>query len=188
MEIGSGIYDLLLGLIGEGTVLNEFEETIELIGNYLKRDEASNGVINDKMLERIQNDIPDRNDKDLNSAGTFATDMISSQIRDKRKMLKLLNNLKKYAEERDIEFNFVILTAAQFSSGFGKPDFGKIEILFSSASKTLTERFDKIAASFNARAKKRNKFFYLFYKRKNGEPKEIDCAEISKIMMIGNGK
>lgn len=169
-----------LGAIGKGSVLENFETAMEIIGNYLKKNSKS-GVIDDALLTQIENDFPDQNDEDL-SETSYGEQMIKIQIEEKRKMLSILRVLKNYAESRDMLFNFVILTETQFSSGFGKPDFDRIGILFPYASDRPIKPFKEIASSFISMERRRDKFFYLFYKRQNGKPIEVDCDEISRIL------
>lgn len=169
-----------LGAIGTGDILKDFESTMENIGNYLKKN-SSSGIINDDLLTQIENDLPGEDDEDLTNTA-YGKQLIKAQTEDKKKMLKVLRALKDYAKSKDMKFDFVILNETQFISGFGKPDFDRIEILFPNASERPIKPFKQVVSSLTFTKKNRDKFFYLFYKRNNGQPTELDCDEISRIL------
>ena len=93
-----------------------------------------------------------------------------------------MHSLQNYAKEKDIECNFVIIKASQFNSGFGKPDFSKIKIIFKTNKNEEYVNFGDIVSSLKAKEKERDDFFYLFYKRKDSEEKvnikNIDNKEL----------
>lgn len=168
-----------LGNIGSGAVLEEFENSMEMIGNYLKKNSTS-GVINDELIKEVQDDVPSEDDIAL-----FAPEdkkLFEKQKQTKETMLRILYALRDYAQAKNVLFDFVILTASQFNSGFGKPDFAQIDIFFPDVSKNPIRKFREIASSLNAKESQRDKFFYLFYKRKDGDISEIDCDEISLML------
>lgn len=168
-----------LRVIGNGSVLDDFENVIEEIGEYLKK-YSNNGVINDTLIEKIEKDIPSQDD--CNLSDLLGDKIISIQNKNKLKMLKILCALREYAKSNGLKFDFVILTASQFNSGFGKPDFANIEIDFSTESKKSIMKFSDIASSLQAKNRKRDRFFYLFYKRDNGDPSDLDCDEIVNVL------
>ena len=169
-----------LGAIGSGDVLKQFEDSMENIGNYLRRN-SRNGVIDDELLENLKNDMPSQRDLDL--LGSIGDKIVNTQNKDKNGMLKIFTKLQEYAKKNDIPFSFVILTASQFNSSFGKPDFANIDIVFkTSPPKTSIKKFSEVASSLEAKASQRDKFFYLFYKRNIDNPIGIDCEEISRML------
>ena len=62
-----------------------------------------------------------------------------------------------------------ILKANQFNSGFAKDAFAKIQIEFNNLQKPCS--FEKVTNTLKAEKSPREKFFYLFYRRKNKEGK-----------------
>lgn len=86
-----------------------------------------------------------------------------SAIEKKNKCSRWLKVLKKFAEEQKIPFDFVIIKANQFTSGFAKDAFGKIKIEFDSQRKPCY--FEKVTNVLKAEKSDRDKFYYLYYRR-----------------------
>lgn len=86
-----------------------------------------------------------------------------SAIEKKKKCLRWLYVLKKFAENQNIPFDFVIIKANQFTSGFAKDAFGKIKIEFDSQRKPCY--FEKVTNVLKAEKSVRDKFYYLYYRR-----------------------
>lgn len=169
-----------LGAIGSGDVLKRFEDSMENIGNYLRRN-SDNGVIDDKLVENLSNDI--QSIDNLDKSDQLQNKLIGAQNKEKKTMLKVFRKLQEYAKTKKIEFSFVLLTASQFNSNFGKPDFANIDIVFKNSSdKKIIKKFSEVASSLEAKVSQRKKFFYLFYKRDINNPIEIDSDEISSVL------
>lgn len=103
------------------------------------------------------------------------------QLEDKEMILRVIRSLKAYADEKEIDCNFVILKASQFSSGFGKPDFSAINIAFQTKEGEKVAAVGDIVSALKAKERDRDDFFYLFYKRKEGidaNKNDIDNQEI----------
>ncbi len=78
---------------------------------------------------------------------------------------KWLSAFKEFATEQNIEpFDFVIVKANQFNSGFSKEAFAKIAIEFNSLNKPCY--FEKVTNTLKADKSPREKFFYIFYRRR----------------------
>lgn len=133
--------------------------------------------INETALEECIKDIGD-SQKFLEST-TLNKENIESTIIDKEKHLQWLKALKTFAEEQKIDFDFVILKANQFNSGFAKDDFAKIQIEFDTLRKPCF--FEKVTNTLKAERSTRDKFFYLFYRRTNKENK-IDLRRLAVIL------
>lgn len=172
-----------LDIVRAGTVLDIFENIIDKIGEYLKK-YSENGVIDNALIERLKMDTPSKDDcrKFALFDDAVVDKMFDVQNKEKVQMLKILQALQSYAKSKNIKFDFVILTASQFNSGFGKPDFNKIEIDFSTESKKVMKKFSDIALSLQAKTRQRDKFFYLYYKRENEQPQEIDYDELASVL------
>ena len=99
-------------------------------------------------------------------------------IADKKKNLMWLEALKQFADEQNIDFDFVILKANQFNSGFAKEAFAKIQIEFSSLKEPCY--FEKVTNTLKAEKSSREKFFYLFYRR-TGDT-EINLRKLAVIL------
>lgn len=133
--------------------------------------------INETALDECIKDI--ENSKKLLEATTVSKENIESTIVDKEKHLQWLKALKAFAGEQKIDFDFVILKANQFNSGFAKDDFAKIQIEFDTLQKPCF--FEKVTNTLKAERSSREKFFYLFYRRTNKEDR-IDLRRLAVIL------
>lgn len=100
-------------------------------------------------------------------------------IRQKEKYVKWLEIFKEFADEHNVKFDFVIIRANQFNSGFAKEEFGKISIGFDTLN-NLCE-FKDVTNVLKAEKSSREKFFYLYY-RKNDECDNIDVNSLALSM------
>lgn len=133
--------------------------------------------INETALDECIKDI--ENSKKLLEATTVSKENIESTIVDKEKHLQWLKALKAFAGEQKIDFDFVILKANRFNSGFAKDDFAKIQIEFDTLQKPCF--FEKVTNTLKAERSSREKFFYLFYRRTNKEDR-IDLRRLAVIL------
>ena len=141
-----------------GSFLRDFESAMSVTAKYLIKSTDS-WVIDDRLIDKLENEIENIKNMDLDS------DTKKVQMQDKEKILKVMHLLRKYAQEKNIECNFIILMASQFNSGFGKADFSGLNIVFKTREGERIEKFGDIASSLQAKARERDNFFYLFYKR-----------------------
>ena len=133
--------------------------------------------INETALDACIKDI--ENAQSLLKSTTLNKEKIEAIIVEKEKNLQWLNALKAFAEEQKIDFDFVILKANQFNSGFAKDAFAKIQIEFDTLQKPCY--FEKVTNTLKAEGSSREKFFYLFYRRANKENK-IDLRRLAVIL------
>lgn len=166
----------ILDLASGGSILNEFETAMSQTAKYLIKSTDS-WVINDALISKLKKEIDE-----LNRSFNGDEETRKVQLEDKTKILKVVLSLNKYSEEKKIDCNFVILMTSQFNSGFGKPDFSAINIVFETSKGEKVAKFGDIVSSLNAKEKNRDNFFYLFYKRKNDDidHTDIDNQEICK--------
>ena len=128
--------------------------------------------INDNALAACKEDLEKA--KELLAAMPDKEKM-SSAIAKKEQHLKWLEALKRFSEEEEIPYDFVILNAKQFNSGFAKEAFGKIQIEFDEEQKTCD--FKTVTNTLKADKSIREKFFYLFYRR--DEKKKIHFRKLA---------
>ena len=86
--------------------------------------------------------------------------------------------LQKYAEECKGTCDYIILKASQFSSGFDKNEFGKIQIYFPGKDQDKIFDFEKVVPTLNSSNDNKKNFFYLYYKYDNN--KEFNREELCK--------
>ena len=163
----------ILGLVGKGAYLETFEKAMDLTATYLSKS-TDLGVINSDVIQTVISE-KEKIEK-LEFEGDAETKKV--QIRDKTLILNVMEILKESAERNGFECDFVILKASQFGSGFAKPEFREINIVFETKTERETKKFGDIVSSFEARPQERDDFFYLFYKRKS---KGCECLNIQEI-------
>lgn len=155
----------------------ELEEKIEDLVKYLSTTNSSI-ELNQHAYEGLLKDINAIRNESENLLGNLR-DKYKITLEEKEKHLKLLGCFKRFAEEQKIDFDFIILTAKRFNSGFGKVDFEKIEVDFSTLKSTC--EFKKVATSFNADENERETFFYVFYRRKDRKHK-LDVTKLAQYL------
>ena len=100
-------------------------------------------------------------------------------IHEKKEMLHICKPLQEFAQENQIDFNFLLLGNDLFYSAFGNDDFSKIEIVFKkNESKPVLKLFGdmKILSSEKPDGEK---FYYIFYDRKENQ-QSFDINELVK--------
>lgn len=135
--------------------------------------------INENALNACENDIIAAQNFLENM--TTGKENMEATIVEKKKHLQWLKALKIFAKEQDIAFDFVILKAKQFNSGFAKDAFAKIQIEFDMLKRT--KYFGEVTNTLKAEKSSREKFFYLFYRRTDKKIK-IDSRNLA--VKLGN--
>lgn len=133
--------------------------------------------INAAALAACKKDI--ENAQKLLETATENKENIEAMIVEKGKHMQWLKALEAFAAEQKIDFDFVILKANQFNSGFTKEAFAKIKIEFDTLQRPCF--FEKVTNTLKAERSSREKFFYLFYRRIDKENK-IDLRRLAVIL------
>lgn len=137
-------------------------------------------VLNQTALEAMEEDIKRIKDeiKDPKEA--------QKMMETKEYHLKWIRLLQKYAQNQEIDFDFLFLSADQFNSGFRKPEFNNIEVVFPELRDPC--KFSAVSNVLKAGESKRKKFFFLFYNRKENQ-QEIRITElITDMISLANEK
>lgn len=112
-----------LGFSSGGELLKQFECAMDATAKYLgKRSDV--WTINEKLMKIIQEEMDNIDNQELDEISKHA------QKKDKELILKVLRCLRQYAYEKNLAYDFIIIRASQFNSGFGKPDFASTNIAF----------------------------------------------------------
>lgn len=162
-----------LQLAGNGELLENLETAMEATAKYLSKSSDS-WVINNSLISKLEFELSEIEKADLDS---YTKEV---QITQKNSILKVTRCLQEYAEEIKTSYDFIILMASQFNSGFGKPDFSETNIVFSTKGTDKVSKFGKIVSSLEAKEKARESFFYLFYTRNSGTTNVIDKDDLCK--------
>lgn len=166
----------LLNLAKGGTLLDEFEKAMSVTANYLVRSTDA-WVIDDDLIKKLEEERERIYKEDMDQ------ETRKVQLEDKERILKVMHALQRYADDKQMKCNFVVLMASQFGSGFGKADFTETNVVFQTKEGEKTAKFSDIVSSLKAKEKQRENFFYLFYKRDpdaDTEEIDIDNQEICK--------
>lgn len=145
---------------GKGSTYDQLLEALDNTATYIEKNFVS-GVINENLIQQINEEL--NNIETDNTIKNQASK--SQQIKVKKSILKVLNCLKKFADENNSEFDFILLRANQFYSGFNKMDFEKIKILFPESNDLYN--FGDVVTTLGSE-KDNDKFFYMYYREKSG--------------------
>lgn len=143
-------------------IFSIIEEEFDHLGEYLHS--LGSFGINQYAFERCRKEI-ETAEKSENQNHRKQSNGAEGGLKEKKRHLRVLECLKKYAESQKIDFDFIVIKANQFSSGFSNTEFGKLKIAFPELKKPC--RFQDVTTTLSAQKSTRDKFFYLFYRRKN---------------------
>lgn len=149
----------ILDLASGGKLLETFEKAMSVTAKYLIKSTDS-WVIDKELIEKLEEE------KEMLMAADLDSETRKVQVEDKELILKVVHSLERYAEQKNMDCNFVILMASQFNSGFGKPDFSMTNIVFHTKEGEKIAEVENVVSSLKAKERERDSFFYLFYKRK----------------------
>lgn len=160
-----------------GEILKEFETAMAATAKYISG-RSDIWHINEELVNTIKSELQEIDNQDLDEMSKTV------QKRDKEKILKVVNCLQRYALEKNIEYDFIIIKSTQFNSGFGKTDFSDTNIVFPMGNgEEKVAKVGKIVSSLNARVKDRDDFFYLFYKRDNNNDTQLESRELCTLLI-----
>lgn len=174
--------------VGEDSdVMNYIEKEINDLSQYVLNITGKD-TIDDSTIDACQKEISKAKRKLTSSKETNKRD-VSNHLKTVQGHLKVLQCMKKTAKKSGVDFDLLILKADQFNSGFMKEEFAQLLILF--PDRNHVDRFGKIVNTMSAEKTEKDKFFYLFYRRKeNGDLKGIIDAEAlaTELANIANNK
>lgn len=151
------------------TVEDELEELLKYL-NYANK----SSEMNDDALAALQHDI--ESTKQMTKDGSISEKKLKKQLVAKEKHLKWLMCFKEFADRQNLEFDFIIIRSSQFNSGFRKLAFEEIEIAFPALKHPCN--FKKVTNALSAAKSDRDKFYYLFVRRKN-RSQTIDATDLA---------
>lgn len=163
------LFDLNLGT----SKLDELEIAFQNIEKYIS-DNLEKPIINDSIIIHCEYELGK-----LEQLGNILSQKDINNKKDGlNNILKWANCLKKYCEDHSMLFDFVIISANKFKSGFIKKDVNEILIYFPSFYSSSDIR--KVSTILDSSETRKN-FFYLYYKRIDDE---MDILEFSKFLSI----
>lgn len=159
---------------GKGNVLDVLKRALSDTEKYVTQNTDS-WIINYDLICKINNEISKLESAE---AKELDNDTIKIQRETKERILKVITVLKKHAENSKTTCDFVILKASQFTSGFNKPDFSKINIVFKHNNIIKKCEFGAIISLLNSDECMKDDFFYLYHKNDCVTNKEQLCREL----------
>lgn len=168
---------LFLDQSSGGTIIDNLENEMAFTANYISKN-TDNWLINDNLAKKVEDEINELSSASLDSR-TEAT-----QRKEKAAILKIVKCLTEYAKTVGYNGDFILIKASQFNSGFLKPDFSKTKIVFSTKEKTKIVSFSEKVSSIAGIGSMRDKFFYVFYKRQDGQENIIDVNSICENLFV----
>lgn len=90
---------------------------------------------------------------------------LEMSLQKRKHQIEIMEALSNFAEREKIDFDFIIISAKQFNSGFGKPEFAKIGMIFPELSNPC--EFGAVSNVLKAAESIGENFFYLYYTRKD---------------------
>lgn len=153
-------------------IFSIIEDEFDQLGKYLNQLKCIS--VNSEAIDLCKKDITETND--LLTSTQKDERRFRENLEIKKKHLKWLECLKEFAENQKIDFNFTVIKANQFNSGFTKTDFGELKINFEELKKP--SKFKDITNVLNAQKSERDKFFYLFYRR-NSRNCKVDISQLA---------
>lgn len=155
-------YKAIFGLGFSDAIFQRVENELDSLAKYVSFANKS-PEMNANALKAIEEDIKSTNEM---IKPEFAdAEHFRNQLHIKQRHLKWLKCLQDFAIEQNIDFDFLVIKANQFNSGFGKLAFENIEIVFPGL--TSLCNFKKVTNALSAQKSEREKFSYIFYRRKD---------------------
>ena len=166
----------LLDVSSAGALIDSLENALKLTSDYLSRN-IENWLINENLVDRLKKELEEITHSGLDDRTKTA------QEKDKRSILKVVECLINHAKSAGYSGDYVLLKASQFNSGFLKPDFSKIKIVFPTGAEDNVVLFSEKVSSIAGIGSERNNFFYLFYSRKEENGESLDISKICRELM-----
>lgn len=122
-------------------------------------------IINQQALEAIKAET-DEIEKAMKTSIEEERKRLYETLQVNKTHIAWIEAFERFADQnKDIlDFNFLILYADQFNSGFRKQEFGNLEIIFPEMQKPC--RFKDVSNVLRAEKSKGERFFFIFYDRK----------------------
>ena len=161
--------------VGENSkVMNYIEKEINDLSQYVLNITGKD-TIDDSTVDACKREIRKAQRKLRNNKETNKKE-VTDHLKTVQAHLKVLQCMKRIAVNSGVDFDLLILKADQFNSGFMKEKFAHLLILF--PDRNHVDKFGKIVNTMSAEKTEKDKFFYLFYRRKeDGDSRGIIDAE-----------
>ncbi len=162
---------------GEETRLEHIEKEFIELKKYLNA-LGLPFIINDRALQAGRTEIQEIKEK-MRNADENEKERWKATLEKNEVHIKWLEVFQKFAQKNKdkLDFDFLIIYADQFNSGFRKQEFGNIEIIFPELQHPCA--FKSVSNVLTSEKSKGDKFFFVYYTRKTDD-------EIPSIMDLVN--
>ncbi len=125
-------------------------------------------IINRQALEAGQAEIR-RIEKKIENETGEELERLRATLNTNQSHIAWIKIFERFAicNEDKLDFDFLILYANQFNSGFRKQEFGNIEIIFPELKRPC--KFREVSNVLTAEKSKGERFFFIYYNRKTTE-------------------
>lgn len=174
--------------VGENTdVMNYIEKEINDLSQYVLN-VTGKDTIDGSTIAACREEIS-KAKAELKSSRKKNEKEVSNHLKTVQAHLKVLECMEEIAARSKVDFDLLILNAEQFNSGFMKEEFAQLPILF--PDRSHIDMFGKIVNTMSAERTEKDKFFYLFYRRKEDKVSKgmIDAEALAAgLANIANNK
>lgn len=137
-------------------------------------EELNYPIVNEEALQKCESVI-----ERIESTTILSEMDKKAQLESYKSIYMWMTCLKEFSNKTDIPFDYVIIGASHFKSGFQKEDLKNTKIYFPNLNKL--NNLGEVVNLLDAHSQ-RDKFFYLYYRRKNG--RVIDVNSLTKMMCL----
>lgn len=161
--------------VGENSdIMNYIEKEINDLSQYILNITGKD-TIDESTIAACEKEIT-KSEDELAGGGKKNRKEVTCHLKTVRAHLQVLRCMKDIAVKSGVDFDLLILNADQFNSGFMKEEFAQLPILF--PDRGHIDKFGKIVNTMSVEKTEKDKFFYLFYRRKeDGNSKGMIDAE-----------
>ncbi len=164
---------------GNEKELELIKDEFENLKDYL-RSQGLPFLIDKKAMDICREEVEEL-EKELQNAKDLERTKIMSSLKTRKEHIQWMEILEDFAKNQGIKFEFLIIYADQFNSGFRKREFGNIQIIFPELKEPC--KFGEVSNVLKSDKSKGEKFFFLYYAREEGA-KEISITDLVKKMLI----
>jgi len=128
-------------------------------------------IINEKSLKYLESELQDT---------SIPEDIRKSKNAELTKTIELIKAIRAFSKKNKLPFEYIIINANQFSTGFNKDYFKHIKIRFSN---NTIKSLESVLYLFNTQEPRKN-FFYLFANAEKKENIDVQSLTLELIKFI----
>ncbi len=149
--------------LGHERELTVIEEEFDSLRNFL-RTHGAPFIIHSYVLNICQCEI-EKTKELIEQTEGLEKEMHRASLEIKSRHMRWMQILQDFSDNQGIDFDFLIIYTNQFNSGFRKQEFGNIELTFPELKEPC--KFEEVSTVLTSQKSKGEKFFYLYYNRKD---------------------